>query len=555
MQDSREMDRPGTEESAVGCTIHNRYRILSKIGEGGFAVTYLAEDLRTQGKCVLKELSWKWVDDLKTIELFEREARVLANLDHPGVPRFIEFFTVRDASETRIYLVQEYIDAENLRDLVQQGKHFTEKETLEIALRASNILEYLHRFSPPIIHRDIKPSNLLISPNGDIHLIDFGAVRDKVLHDQKAEGGQMTIIGTYGYMPFEQYQGRAVPASDIFALGATLIYLLSHKEPHEIDSSGIRLEFENHVRVSDGFKRLLGKMIEPELQNRYASATDLRTDLETLLAGKPFFLPAKPQVRLLLPVAVVLSVAIAAAATLFFFSKPQEQISPVLGTPRKVSLSGSPVRGQILFDGKPITNVTDIVPHFWFRNEEKGTAWGGSAQYSEGEFGIREIPPGRFGMQVNIDANPANPSMYPGDYYAWKSFDVGKNDTQDLVVEMQKIIHLQKPQNNNVQMPGWGKQCESEFNLPRNLLFQWGSLGNGVSYDYSIQKIQCPYTFKETVASGTTQETNLQIQLPVSGDNEFYLLELAARSKGRGIGILMTHGGNGMGWDYRFRVR
>jgi len=255
------------------------------------------------------------------------------------------------------------------------------------------------------------------------------------------------------------------------------------------------------------------------------------------------------------PALLVLPFLLTVAAGFFIFFRSPEKPRPAQITSPKISFSGSPVHGQIFFDGKPITNVTDVVPHFWFRNEEKGTAWGGSAQYSEGEFGIREIPAGRFGMQVNIDANPANPSMYPGDYYAWKSFEVEKTGTQNLIVEMQKIIHLQKPQNNNVQMPGWGKQCESEFNLPRDLLFQWGSLGNGVSYDYSIQKIQCPYTFKETVASGTTQETNLQIQLPVSGDNEFYLLELAARSKGRGIGILMTHGGNGMGWDYRFRVR
>ena len=104
-------------------------------------------------------------------------------------------------------------------------------------------------------------------------------------------------------------------------------------------------------------------------------------------------------------------------------------------------------------------------------------------------------------------------------------------------------------------MPGWGKQCESELRLPRNVLFQWESLGEGVSYDYSIQKIRCPYTFTDTVISGTTQETSLQIELPLSADNEFYLLEVHARSKDRPVGILMTHGGNGLGWDYRFRVR
>ena len=215
-----------------------------------------------------------------------------------------------------MYLVQEYIAAKNLRDLVQQGRRFTEREVLEIALRSTNILEYLQHFTPPIIHRDIKPSNLMMSDDGDIHLIDFGAVRDKVLHDQKAEGGQMTIIGTYGYMPFEQYQGRAIPASDIFALGVSLIYLLSHKEPDEIDSSGIRLQFEDHVRVSDDFKRMLRRMTEPELSNRYASAAELRADLETLLAGKALSIPTKQQVRLW-PALLILPYFLAVAAGFF----------------------------------------------------------------------------------------------------------------------------------------------------------------------------------------------------------------------------------------------
>jgi len=452
-----------------------------------------------------------------------------------------------------MYLVQEYVSGENLWNIVQQGKHFTEREVLEIALRACIILEYLQQLSPPIIHRDIKPSNLMLSEHGDLHLIDFGAVRDKVLNDQKVESGPMTIVGTYGYMPLEQYQGRAVPATDIFALGVTLITLLSHKEPHEIDSSGMRLEFENHVRVSDGFKQLLRKMIEPELRNRYASASELRADLETLLAGKSLFTAAKPRARLRRAV-MLLPFLLATLMVLFLSLKPAKKSVPPQSTHPGVSFSGTRVHGRILFDGKPITYTTDVAPNFWFRNEEKGTAWECTVQYSEGEFGIKEIPTGKFGTQITIDADPTNPSMYPGDFYAWKPFNVDKDSTSELVVEMQRIIHLQKPQNNNVQMPGWGKQCESPFSIPKNLLFRWESLGENISYDYSIQKIKCPYTFMDTVISGTTQKTVLEIQLPLSADNEFYLLQLRARANGRSVGILMTHGGNGMGWDYRFRT-
>jgi hypothetical protein len=127
------------------------------------------------------------------------------------------------------------------------------------------------------VHRDIKPSNILYGDGGDVSLIDFGAVKDRLVQ-YGLEGS--TIVGTYGYMPLEQYQGDAVPASDIYSLGATLIAVLAHLEPSEIGRSGSRLDFRPHVNVSPRFADVLAKMVEPDAA--YRTASKLKQALETL---------------------------------------------------------------------------------------------------------------------------------------------------------------------------------------------------------------------------------------------------------------------------------
>jgi len=270
--------------------INDQYKIKKKIGSGGFAITYLAEDLKTEQLCTVKHLSLKKVDRWKSIELFKREAKILKNIDHPQIPDFIDFITIDTEEDTKLYLVQEYYEGKNLQQLVNEGRHFTEKEVIQIALEIVKILEYLHGFSPPIIHRDIKPSNILfpmkntiIKITGKIYLIDFGAVRDTLL---KAELGGSTIIGTFGYMPFEQFEGRAFPSSDIYSLGITLIFLLSHKAPANIEKEKLHLNYRPYVKISRDFIKIIDRMIEPDWKDRYQTASDLKKDLEFLIAGK-----------------------------------------------------------------------------------------------------------------------------------------------------------------------------------------------------------------------------------------------------------------------------
>jgi serine/threonine protein kinase len=291
--------------------LKERYQILSTLGRGAFATTYLAEDRERGARCVVKELSLRQLDALKTHELFEREARVLKSLDHPQIPKLMDFFTVESDRDVRLYLVQEYLEGKNLADWVASGRRFPEREVVEIALGVARILEYLQSFAPPLIHRDIKPSNVLLTGEGKVHLVDFGAVRDKVLHEPLLQRGGPTIVGTYGYMPLEQFEGQAVAASDVYSLGATLIYLLSHKEPWQMDKDGMRLDFHSHVQVSGGLARVLDRMIEPDWKKRHASAAELRRDLEGLQVR-----PAASKPKALAPVAALILTLLATAGLL-----------------------------------------------------------------------------------------------------------------------------------------------------------------------------------------------------------------------------------------------
>ncbi|HEX9190098.1 MAG TPA: serine/threonine-protein kinase, partial [Vicinamibacteria bacterium] len=272
-----------------GRVLQDRYDLRSVLGESDYAVTHLAEDRRTGQRCVVKSLPLRKVEDVKAVELFEREARVLAHLDHPRIPRFLEAFTTEDG--TVMHLVQSFVPGKDLARLVKDGQHFTEARAVQIARDVAEVLAYLHAFSPPIIHRDIKPTNVVLGPDGRAHLVDFGAARDKLLHDREPFGGGSTIVGTWGYMPYEQFSGRALPASDIFGLGTTLVFCLSRKEPVEMDRDGRRIDFARHVNVSRGFREVLARMVEPDWEDRYASAGELLAALDAL-AGRG---PARPR--------------------------------------------------------------------------------------------------------------------------------------------------------------------------------------------------------------------------------------------------------------------
>ena len=221
----------------TGTVLRNRYEVKKIIGQGGMGCIYLAEDLRLEGRqCAIKEVEYDRAlpeEMLKEArDQFQREATVLARLDHPNLPKVSDFFSIRD----RDYLVMDYVPGKDLRQLMlearQQGTFLPEKDVLNWANQLADALKYLHSQDQPIVHRDIKPSNLKLTPSGLVKLVDFGLVKTLA-------PGEVTITilqgqGTALYTPLEQYggdSGHTDARSDIYAFGGTLYHLLTNEPP------------------------------------------------------------------------------------------------------------------------------------------------------------------------------------------------------------------------------------------------------------------------------------------------------------------------------------
>jgi serine/threonine protein kinase/ankyrin repeat protein len=264
--------------------IIQHYRIIEVLGQGGVGITYLAEDTKTGCKVALKALSLRSSKDWKQMELFEREARILKQLNHPAIPRYIDYFAVDTPEDQTLYIVQEWAVGKSLADLVKQGWRTNEAGVRKIAIQVLEILVYLHSLEPAVIHRDIKPHNLVMSEDSKVSLVDFGAVQD-TYYNTFMRGS--TMVGTYGYMAPEQFRGQAVPATDLFALGATLLFLLTHRHPADLPHDRLRINFRSHLQVSDTFADWLEKMLEPDTDDRFASAqTALSAFKGNLIPGK-----------------------------------------------------------------------------------------------------------------------------------------------------------------------------------------------------------------------------------------------------------------------------
>jgi len=170
-------------------------------------------------------------------------------------------------------LVQSYIEAKSLAEWVKSGRTFNQIEIKHIAKELLEILMYLHTQNPPVIHRDIKPSNILLANRsgnsvGQVYLVDFGSVQTLAA----TEGSTITVVGTYGYMPPEQFGGRAVPASDLYSLGATLIYLVTGTHPADLPQEDLQIKFEPKIPLDLAFIDWLKWMTEPDLNRRLTSA-------------------------------------------------------------------------------------------------------------------------------------------------------------------------------------------------------------------------------------------------------------------------------------------
>jgi serine/threonine protein kinase len=253
-----------------------RFVVIGTLGQGSQGRTFDGVDKRVGQPVAIKRFDVRGAASWKDVDLAEREARVLQSLSHPKLPRYIDHFEEDGA----LYLAMEKIEGESLATLRKRGETLSEKDVVRLLRDASEVLDYLHGRSPPVIHRDLKPGNVLRRPDGSFAFVDFGAVRDKL----RPEGGS-TVVGTFGYMAPEQFQGRALPGSDVYALGATALTMLTGRDPEELPHKGLAIDVRAALRggASDRLVGVLEKMLDPDPDRRASRLAPLLGKL----AGDP----------------------------------------------------------------------------------------------------------------------------------------------------------------------------------------------------------------------------------------------------------------------------
>lgn len=278
-------DRKGQRRQGLlqpGATLQDRYQVLGTLGVGGFSSVYKARDMHfptVTRLCAVKEMVHVNRDpkirQMATAS-FEREASILATLDHPAVPDVYDFFTESDRS----YLVIEYINGRDLEALLsEQATTFPVDTVIDWSLQLCNVLEYLHSHEPnPVIFRDLKPSNIMLDHHGRVRLIDFNIAK---LFQTGLKG---TMIGTEGYSPPEQYRGESSPAGDIYALGATLHHLMTRQDPRTEPpfSFADRPINEVNLDIPAEFEAIISRCLSYDAADRYQKVIELRQALESI---------------------------------------------------------------------------------------------------------------------------------------------------------------------------------------------------------------------------------------------------------------------------------
>lgn len=284
-------------ENFHGNILRNRYKIIKQLGRGGFGATYLAIDMDFPGeqKCVVKHLTPKntnsnMLDIAK--RLFQTEAMSLSKLgEHNCIPRLYSYFEERG----EFYLVQEFIDGQELTLEFQSGNQWSEAKTINFLIELLEVLEYVHKANT--IHRDIKPSNI-IRRNSDskLVLVDFGAVKKVLTVNEIGESNTLAnrtiAIGTPRYMPIEQAQGKPSKSSDIYAVGMLGIQAITgftmYDIPYEEDNFK-RIIQEHNIEINPKLEQVLSKMVSFDYKNRYCDASEalkainniMEVDIET----------------------------------------------------------------------------------------------------------------------------------------------------------------------------------------------------------------------------------------------------------------------------------
>ena len=247
--------------------LEGRYCLVEVLGRHPARSTFRAFDTRDDEPVVVKEMDVGKIDDLKDLELVEREIDAIESITHDRVPRYLDDFEIEKGGSLYICLVQDHVDGQPLSEC---GK-FDEAEVLEFIEDLAETLAHLHELRPPVLHRDIKPSNVIRRPDGRYALVDFGSVRREI---EDSVGGS-TVAGTMGYMAPEQYRGVATPASDLYGLGATAVSMMTGRQAQEIINPIEPRAWQAHVDARPEIVMFLQTLLAPSPDDRVQNASDV----------------------------------------------------------------------------------------------------------------------------------------------------------------------------------------------------------------------------------------------------------------------------------------
>ncbi len=260
--------------------LHQRYRILSQVGKGGFSAVYKASDTQYGDHTVaIKAITLSGLrpqEVIEATEAFNREMTVLSSLKHPNLPRIYNHFSDSDCW----YLVMDFIEGITLEEHLEAmpESRLATGEVLEISLLLSNVLEYLHSRQPAVIFRDLKPANVMLKPDGGIALIDFGIAR----YFKPGQAKDTIPFGSPGYAAPEQYgKVQTTPRTDIYGLGALLHHLLTGNDPSQTPFRFVALQVEQEPDLCD-LEKLIMQMVQMDATKRPANITIVKEELQRI---------------------------------------------------------------------------------------------------------------------------------------------------------------------------------------------------------------------------------------------------------------------------------
>ena len=294
----------------IGTVIDGKYEILKLIGTGGMSYVYLAMDQRLNKQWAVKEI--KKTANGKNDEIIENsllaEANLMKKLDHPALPRIVDII---DNGKT-IYVIMDYIEGESLDKILNEYGAQPQELVIDWAKQICDALQYLHSQKPPIIYRDMKPANIMLKPEGNIKIIDFGIAREykeQSLADTK-------VLGTKGYASPEHYGNRQTDArSDIYTLGMTMHHLLTGIDPRPADYMYAPIRQWN-PELSGGLERIIDKCTALDPDDRYQTCNELMYALEHYEEEDGLY--KKKQKRKMIAFVICLSMSIVMVATGIF---------------------------------------------------------------------------------------------------------------------------------------------------------------------------------------------------------------------------------------------